>query len=333
MNRTSALRPVAGDVCRLVLGTGSCHQLSELEAHELFDAYASLGGNCFDTALVYFGIESVIGSWMRSRGNRSAVIVDAKGAHHETIRPSGAPHEFHRARVNPVEIVADIDEILRRLGTDYLDVFTLHRDDPDQPVGPILDCLVDQQAKGRIRGYGLSNWSVERLEEAREYAVRRGVAPFVSSSPNLALAYPNEPPWPNCVAACDGRSREWYARTGTPLLAWSPLAMGFFNERYRAWDTLQPNEQLSLMSDRWTADVVRVYYSERNFLRQARARELALAKGATATQVALAWVLHQGDNVFAVVGPRSIPEMEELFAALEIRLSSEEIAWLNLEVD
>ena len=171
MNRTSALRPVAGDVCRLVLGTGSCHQLSELEAHELFDAYVSLGGNCFDTALVYFGIESVIGSWMRSRGNRSAVIVDAKGAHHETIRPSGAPHEFHRARVNPVEIVADIDEILRRLGTDYLDVFTLHRDDPDQPVGPILDCLAGQQTKGRIRGYGLSNWSVERLEEAREYAV------------------------------------------------------------------------------------------------------------------------------------------------------------------
>jgi aryl-alcohol dehydrogenase-like predicted oxidoreductase len=87
------------------------------------------------------------------------------------------------------------------------------------------------------------------------------------------------------------------------------------------------------MSDRWTADVVRVYYGERNFRRQARARDLALAKGATATQIALAWVLHQGDNVFAVIGPRSIPEMQELFEAFAIRLSSEEIAWLNLETD
>ena len=331
MNRIGTLPPLADKVCRLILGTSLWQEFSEAEAHQLFDAYVSLGGNCFDTALVYYEIESVIGSWLRQRGNRASVILHAKGAHHETIRPSGAVREFHRARVNKTEIAHDIRESLRRLGTEYLDVFTLHRDDPDQPVKEIMDCLASEQQAGRIRAYGASNWSVERLEEAEDYAARHGLPNFICSSPNLALAYPNEPSWPNCLTACDRRSRQWYARTQLPLLAWSPLALGFFSNDYRPWEELTRSEQVRLLSDRWTSDVVRVYYSNRNFQRLARAVELASTKAVTPTQIALAWVFHQGEHVFAVAGPRSVPQLKELFAAFEIRLSACELAWLNLD--
>lgn len=331
--RYSPLPPVSERVCRLVLGTSLWGTFNETEAHALFDAYVALGGNCLDTALVYYDIEDVVGSWIRTRGNRTSITLHAKGAHHETVRLEGVPHEFHRPRVTPADIEADIKETLRRLGTDTIDIFTLHRDDPDQPVGPIMECLAAAQRSGRIWAFGASNWTVERLEAARDYARTRGLPDFAASSPNLALAYPMEPSWPNCVTVCDGRSRAWYAQTGMPLLAWSPLALGFFADRYQPWDRLSDAERKSLLSDRWTADVVRVYYTSRNFERRTRARQLAREKGVNVIQLALAWVLHQGNHVFAVAGPRSIAELQELFDAFDVSLSSEELAWLNLELD
>jgi aryl-alcohol dehydrogenase-like predicted oxidoreductase len=89
----------------------------------------------------------------------------------------------------------------------------------------------------------------------------------------------------------------------------------------------------TLKQDRWTSDVIRVYYSERNFERLARANLLASQKGVTSTQIALAWVLHQGPHVFAVAGPRTVQEVSQLFEAFRIDLSAQEAAWLNLETD
>lgn len=316
-----------------MLGTSLWGSLNEAEAHALFDAYVALGGNCLDTALVYYDIEQVIGSWMRARGNRTSITLHAKGAHHETVRLEGVPHEFHRPRVSPADIEADIEETRRRLGTDAIDLFTLHRDDPDQPVGPIMECLAAAQRSGRIRAFGASNWTVERLEAARDYVRPRGLPDFAAGSPNLALAFPSEPSWPNCITACDGRSRAWYARARMPLLAWSPLALGFFADRYQPWERLSDTEREVLLSDRWTADVVRVYYTARNFERRARTCQLAKEKGASAIQIALAWVLHQGNHVFAVAGPRTIAELRELFDAFDLSLTPNELAWLNLDSD
>lgn len=333
MNRFGSLPPLSHRVCRLVLGTSLWNQLSGAETQALFDAYTALGGNCLDTALVYYAVESEIGSWMASRRNRASVLIHAKGAHHETIKPPAAPWEFHRSRLNPREIRADIEESLRRLQTDYLDIFTLHRDDPDRPIGEILDCLAEEKRQGRIRAYGASNWSIDRLAQAQSYAVGQRIDPFLCNSPNLALAYPNEPSWPNCVTACDLPSRDWHAREALPLLAWSPLALGFFSSSYQPWETMIEADRERMMAERWTADVVRVYYSERNFLRKARATELAQARGLSPTQIALAWVLHQGEHVFAVVGPRSIDQLEELFQVFDVSLTQAELRWLNLESD
>lgn len=324
---------IAGFGCaihRLVLGTSFGGSVEQDYADRLFDAYLALGGNCFDTSLVYFDVEATLGRWMRSRGNRSSILLQAKVAHHETIQVEGAPHEYHRSRVTPREIREDLEETLRRLQTDYVDLLVLHRDDPDQSVGPLIEYLASEQAAGRIRAFGASNWSIPRIEEANAYAGQRGLPGFVLSSPNLALAFMNEPSWPNCVTACDRYSRDWHARHRFPLFAWSCLALGFFSGRYRSPEALTGEEFRNLMSERWTSDVVRVYYSERNFQRLRRAQDLAQAKGVTPTQIALAWVLHQGPHVFAVAGPRTVDELKELGEAFEIELSEQELAWLNL---
>jgi aryl-alcohol dehydrogenase-like predicted oxidoreductase len=318
-------------VCRLVMGTSFWRELTESEASELFDAYVKFGGNCLDTSLVYNGNIISLGTWMKSRRNREQIVIHAKGAHHKTIRPNGVPFEYHRPRVTPEEIKSDLDETLRQLQTDYVDVYTLHRDDPDQSVSSIVECLAAEQKTGRIRAFGASNWIIPRIEEANAYAAAHGLPGFALSSPNLALAFPNEPSWPNCVTACDHFSRAWYQKTETPLFAWSCLALGFFSGNYRPMDQLSDDEFEKLMSDRWTADVVRVYYSTRNFERLARAKKLAEKLGVSTTQLALAWVLHQGKQVFAVAGPRTTTEIKQLFEAVEIKLTPDQLTWLNLE--
>lgn len=321
----------ARPISRLVMGTSFGRSVEQAYADRLFDAYVALGGNCFDTSLVYFDVEVTLGRWLQARQNRPDILLQAKIAHHETVQSTGSHYEYHRARVTPHDIRADLDETLARLQTDYVDLLVLHRDDPDQPVERIVECLAAEQAAGRIRAFGASNWSIPRLEAANAYAEQHRLPGFVLNSPNLALAYMNEPSWPNGVTACDRFSRAWHAQRRFPLFAWSCLALGFFSGQYRPRERLTEPEFAALMSERWTSDVVRVYYSDRNFTRLERAQQLAAEKGVTPTQLALAWVLHEGPHVFAVAGPRTERELAELFAAFEIELSDAEAAWLNLE--
>lgn len=329
MELLTTLRSLRRPVSRLVMGTSFWCSMDQAEADRLFDSFMEKGGNCFDTSLVYYDVEVTLGNWIRKRQNRDRVVVHAKGAHHETVSTKNNCFEYHRMRVTPDAIREDLDETLRRLQTDFVDMYTLHRDDPDWPVGPIIETLAIEQQRGRIRAFGASNWSIPRLEEANAYATAKGLPGFSVSSPNLALGFANEASWPNCITACDRASREWYAKTQMPLFAWSCLALGFFSGEYH--EDFSQAEFDKWMADRWTADVVRVYFSKRNFQRLERVRSMAEQKSVTPTQLALAWVLHQGPNIFAVAGPRTESELNQLFGAFQLNLSPDEVAWLNLE--
>jgi aryl-alcohol dehydrogenase-like predicted oxidoreductase len=158
------------------------------------------------------------------------------------------------------------------------------------------------------------------FDTARVYGRGETERSFVASSPNLALPVPNEPMWLNCVSLSgDAEAQAWYRRTGMPIFAWSSQARGFFGDRFAP-------ERPEV--DR---DVTRVYYAEGNWERRRRAGELAREKGVTPTQIALAWVLSQPLEVFALVGPLSIAELEDCLGALEVELTPEDVGWLNLE--
>ena len=136
----------------------------------LLDSITEMGCNAFDTAHAYGdgASEQVIGNWMAARNNRSEVIVIDKGAH-----PARG-----RNRVNPESIKQDFHESLRRLKTDYIDLFLLHRDDPTLPVGSIIDVLNDLKNQGKIVLFGASNWHRKRLEEAGSMRKRTDSSPF-----------------------------------------------------------------------------------------------------------------------------------------------------------
>ena len=303
-----AFAPLGRDLSRLVLGTLVYRTTSADVRPDLLDAWLRAGGNVVDSAREYGASEAVLGRWMRERGCRDAVVVITKGGH---------PDE-RGSRLTPDDLAADLEQSLAVLGTDFVDVYLLHRDDPDVAVGPVLEALNAHVRAGRIRCFGASNWSTARLEEAREYASAHGLESFACSSPSLSLATQNEPPWPGCVSASDRDSRRWYERTRMPVFAWSSQAAGFFTGRY-------------VPGRAETADVGRVYDSPDNSERLRRARELAAWKGCSPGHVALAWVLHQPLEVFPIIGPRTVEELHSSLAALEVSLAPDELSWLALE--
>ena len=297
-------------VSRIVLGTAVLSEGKEQLTADLIDAYTAAGGNMIDTAAAYGGgwSDRNVGAWLRRTGRRDDVLILGKGAHHDRIGN----------RVSPEEISLDLGLSLERLGTSHIDLLVLHRDDPTLPVGPIVDVLDHHHRRGRVRAVGGSNWSADRLAEARAYANAQGRLPFTASSVNLALAVPMEPMWANCISiAGDDAGQAWYRDNAVPVLSWSSQAGGFFSGRFSR-------------DDRSNADMVRVYYNDANWARLDRATKLGQELGLTATQVALAWVLNQpGLETFALVGPASLSELEQSLAVADVVLTPAQVNWLT----
>ena len=181
------------EVSAICLGCGQYGSgVPAATAHDLLDRFAAAGGTFLDTANIYGKwlpertsvSEIVIGDWMRARGNRGSVVVGTKGGH---------PHleSMHVPRLSPREIAQDLEESLRNLGTDSVDLYWLHRDDPGRPVAEIVEVLNGHVAEGKIRAFGCSNWSTQRMQEAHAYCLAHGVAGFVASQVLWNLAVPN----------------------------------------------------------------------------------------------------------------------------------------------
>jgi aryl-alcohol dehydrogenase-like predicted oxidoreductase len=315
------LIPGVGDnVSRLVLGSMVFSTAPEEfdNTCRLLDRFVAAGGTTVDTARIYARgtSESAFGEWLERSGRRKDMVVLGKGAHHNV--------QSLERRVSPAAIHEDIETSLREMRLETIDIYILHKDDPDVEVGPIVEALNEQVQAGRIKAFGGSSWTHQRIAEANAYAVEHGLLLFSVSSPNLALAVPNEPMWVGCVSiASDAEALAWYQQTGMPVFAWSAQARGFFSGRYR------PELTEGATTD--AQNVIRTYYSDANWERYRRADELAELKGCTLRQVALAWVLHSPLEVFALIGPATVSELDDCLGALDVELTPDEVAWLNLE--
>jgi len=301
--------PLAGlpqPMARLVMGCDN--QTTMPHGAAVWDDYVERGGNAFDTAFVYGnGLqEQLLGQWIRNRGIRGQAIVIGKGAHTPCCTPEGLTEQLHIT--------------LDRLKTDYVDIYLMHRDNLDIPVGEFVDVLNEHVAAGRIKVFGGSNWTIARLKAANRYAARKGRQGFGVLSNNFSLARMVQPPWAGCEAASDPESRQWLKRSQTPLLAWSSQARGFFTPR-AGRDRLEDSQ------------LVRCWYADDNFARRDRAVELAQAKGVSPINIAAAYVLHQPFPTFALIGPRQISETADSLGCLGVTLTPKEVAWLNLERD
>jgi len=294
------------DVCVLGLGSVSFSTANYEAAAAVADAYVRLGGNFIDTGEVYGGgdCERSLGRWLSERGHRAELVIMDKGCH------------YPQHPLNPAEIHSSISRCLEKLATDYLDIWAFHRDNPEEAVGPLVEALNEEVEKGRIRAFGASNWKAARVAEANAYAERHGLLGFAITSPQVCLATAREPYWAGCLAATE-EEVAWYAKVGLSIVAWSSQGQGFFRDESGPENTSDP-------------DMVRAYHTPENFEKLRRARDLAKRKGVSAVQISLAYVLNLPAPIIALVGPRTVEEVESCFAGSEIKLTPAEREWLAL---
>ena len=270
------------------------------------DAFYETGGNVFDTGYVYGAgkTESIFGDWHTSRQvPREEIVLIGKGAHSPLCYPD--------------VIASQLDQSLNRLKTDYVDIYFMHRDNPAIPVGEFVDAMDAEVRRGRIKGiFGGSNWTRERMDEAIAYAQKTGKTAPAALSNNFSLAEMLEPIWAGCVTSPDARWKTWLNEKQIPNFAWSSQGRGFFTER--AGRDKHDDEE-----------IVRCWYSEQNFIRRDRAIELAAKLGRNPIHIALAYVIAQPFPVIPLIGPRTVAELEDSLSALDIRLTHEQIVWLE----
>ena len=291
-------------ISRLILGHDNQQNLSQTAI--MNDDFFEKGGNAFDTAWLYGGglQEQLLGQWMKLRGVRDECTVIVKGC--------------HTPMNDPIALVWQLNQSLDRLQIDCADIYMMHRDNENIPVAEFVDVLNEQVQKGKIKIFGGSNWKLDRVQQANEYAASKGLQGFSVVSNNFSLARMVNPVWGGCVAASDPDSRKWFKETQTTLLSWSSQARGFFLPGRAAPDKREDKE------------LVNSWYSEDNFKRLERAKELAQKYGVSPINIALAYVLRQPFPTIALIGPRQLSETRTSLPGLNVELTPEEVEWLNL---
>ncbi|MCV0424961.1 MAG: aldo/keto reductase [Roseibium sp.] len=319
--KTFKITPLDTPVSAIGMGTMIFHPDTAERDFALLDAFVEHGGTYIDTAEVYGAVEEhgfsemVIGDWLASRpGMREKIVLTSKGlipGYCAPIHPGGA-------KIDPVSIHKAIDGSLNRLKTDCLDIWMFHRDDPSQPIGPLVDALDEEVRARRLKAFGASNWTTSRIQEAIDYARATGKSEMICSSPNFSLARANEPFWPDTVVT-DETDRKWFSANGVLLVAWSALGRGFFARADPA--------------DLGDADLVRVFYSDANFERKKRAEAFGAERSMNMFEIALAYVISQDFPVVALNGAETPEQVASSARAGNLQLTPAERDWLDLTSD
>jgi len=290
------------EVSKIVMGVIPLPTDDRARAFELLDAYRAAGGNIIDNSYSYGQrFADILKAYYELHGQDALIRFD-KGNHHSSNNDEGR-------RVSKEAIDNDLRGNLERQGVTYSDFYVLHRDDTRVPAGDVVEWLNEHLAAGRIKVFGGSNWHHTRIAEANEYAEKHGLQGFSVSSPNLSLALANEPMWWEALQI-DREGRDWHEKTGFPLFAWSSGGGGF----YARVDS---------------PDIKRVYHNDTNFARLKRADELAEKLGVSTPQIALAWTLNQPINVWALIGPNTLEQVQQNVAAVDITLTQQQLDWLE----
>ena len=302
-------------VAALCLGGNTFGWTTDQKASEaVLDAYLEQGGNFVDTADVYSRwapgnsggeSETALGTWMAARKNRPRVIIATK-----VMGPMGpGPNDTGLSRTH---IMEGVEASLRRLKTDYIDLYQAHWDDRDTPLDETLRAFDDLVRQGKVRYLGASNYVAWRLTRALWESDKRGYARFESIQPKYNLVF-----------------RDEYERELEPLcleqniavIPYSSLASGFLSGKYRAGETLPSTARAT--------NVQKIYMNDRGFAVLAAVEKVASKVGATPAQVALSWMVHRPGITAPIASATSVTQLKEILGSIDLKLSDDATAELD----
>jgi len=283
--------------------------LNEEDAKPFVQRALEAGINFFDTADVYSLGESekITGKFLKQFGvQRDQVVVATKVRNKmsDDVNDSGLSRKH---------ILDSIDKSLQRLQMDYVDLYQIHRWDYETPIEETMDALNDVVRSGKARYIGASSTFAWQFSKAQYTAQRRGWTRFVSMQNHYNLVYREEER--EMIPLCRDQ--------GVGLIPWSPLARGFLsgNRRKDGW-----GETMRSKSDTFGHSM---YYREEDFTVAERVAELAKERGATQSQIALAWILNKPYVTAPIIGATKMEHLDEAIASLDIKLSEDEVKRLE----
>jgi aryl-alcohol dehydrogenase-like predicted oxidoreductase len=289
-------------VSELCLGTMTFgRETPEAESRHILDRFVAAGGSFVDTADVYAGgdSEEIIGRWLRDK-RRDALVIATK------VRfPMGnGPNEVGLSRKH---ILHAIEASLRRLGTDYVDLYQVHCWDPGTPLEETLATLDGLVRSGKVRYLGASNYTGWQLQKAVDVSRHMGLEPFASIQPLYNLL---------------DRSTEWElmpvaANEGLAVMAWSPLRGGWLSGKYRRGMQAPPSgTRIDEASRRGWSEAWSVYANERTWEVIDELLAVAHEIGRSPAQAALNWVLHRPGVTAPILGARTVTHLEDNLGAV-----------------
>ena len=276
------------------------------QSQEVLTAYESAGGNFIDTADMYSRwhtgnvggeSETIIGDWMRARGNRSEMVIATKVAKLAT-----------RPGLSAANIAAAAEDSLRRLGTDYIDIYYAHHDDEEVPLEESLTAFNELVTAGKVRYLAASNYSAARLEEALKISRDLGMSEYLLLQPNYNAIVRNE---------YEGDLMAVAVKEDIPVLPYFSLAAGFLTGKY------QPGVEV----DSVRAGDMPDYKNDRGWAILNAITEIAKQQNTSIAAVALGWLRAQPGVVTPIASARTIEQLAEILPVVE--LSAEQVAQVN----
>ena len=280
----------------------------------VLDAYLDQGGNFVDTADVYSRwvpgnsggeSETALGAWMGARKNRQRVIIATK-----VMGPMGpGPNDFGLSRMH---IMEGVEASLRRLQTDYIDLYQAHWDDRETPLDETLRAFDDLVRQGKVRYLGASNYVAWRLTRALWESDKRSVMRYESIQPKYNLVIRDE------------YERELEAlclEQQIGVIPYSTLASGFLSGKYRPGKDLPTTKR--------APNVQKIYMNDRGFAVLAAVEKVASKVGATPAQVALSWLVHRPGITAPIASATSVGQLKEIMGAVDLRLDEESTKLLD----
>lgn len=280
----------------------------------VLDAYMGGGGNFIDTADTYSTwvaghvggeSEAIIGNWMAQRKNRERVVIATKVG----SRMANDPNAQGLSRRH---IMQSCENSLRRLQTDYIDLYQAHIDDQNAPLEETLQAFNDLVQQGKVRYIGASNYSAARLAEALNISQQRGFARYESLQPPYSLA-----------------NREAYEKELEPLcrkqgigvITYSSLASGFLTGKYGQDKDMPPTPRAQ--------NIQRRYMNEQGFKLLTELERIVATQKATMAQVALAWIIARPGITAPIASATSVEQTREMLGALDLHLDDATMAALG----
>lgn len=283
----------------------------EKTSFDLLDAFVDAGFNLIDTADVYSiwapghaggESEAVIGRWLKARGRRSSVLVATK---------VGMDMKNGNKGLSPRWIRQAVDDSLRRLGIERIDLYQAHEDDPDTPLADTLGTFADLVREGKVRTIGASNYSAARLAEALDTSERLGLPRYETLQPKFNLmdrAVFERELQPLCLAR------------GVGVINYFGLARGFLTGKYRSEADLGQSVR---------GGGVKGYLTERGRRVLAALDEVAARTGGTPAAVALGWQMRQPAITAPIASATSLPQLQQLLQAATLVLDAAAMAQLD----